>query len=307
MVISKTIEITELVEQNYRILPLLERLEIYSFLGEDSLEEACRRVDADAGTLLLIAEVCEDPRFRPSDKSLKEANLDTVLKYLHNSHSYYRDKALHLLSESLERLLSGCAEKQKQAIWSFFTDYEDELAKHFTHEEGHVRHYIEHLRSGSYDEARDIDHIDDCHDNIIEKISDLKSLVLKSLPSQCLGPERLQALSLVSALKEDLEAHGRIEELVLEPMIRLMESELYGREIESSDASRESLSEREKEILVGVATGLINKEIADRFNISIHTVITHRKNITRKTGIKSVAGLTVYALLNGLIDMNSVE
>ena len=89
MVISKTIQITELLEQNYRILPLLERLELYSFLGEDSLEEACRRVDADAGTLVLIAEVCEDPRFRPSDKSLKEANLDTVLKYLQNSHAYY--------------------------------------------------------------------------------------------------------------------------------------------------------------------------------------------------------------------------
>jgi len=43
------------------------------------------------------------------------------------------------------------------------------------------------------------------------------------------------------------------------------------------------------------------------YNISTYTVITHRKNITRKTGIKSVAGLTVYALLNGLIDVNSVE
>ena len=43
------------------------------------------------------------------------------------------------------------------------------------------------------------------------------------------------------------------------------------------------------------------------YNISPYTVITHRKNITRKTGIKSVAGLTVYALLNGLIDVNSVE
>jgi len=56
-----------------------------------------------------------------------------------------------------------------------------------------------------------------------------------------------------------------------------------------------------------VAQGMLNKEIADRFNLSIHTVISHRKNITRKTGIKSVAGLTVYALLNNLIDKNTVE
>ena len=67
------------------------------------------------------------------------------------------------------------------------------------------------------------------------------------------------------------------------------------------------LSPREKEILVCVAKGMLNKEIADQLNLSIYTVITHRKNITRKIGIKTVAGLTVYALLNNLIDMSSVQ
>ena len=62
------------------------------------------------------------------------------------------------------------------------------------------------------------------------------------------------------------------------------------------------LSKRETDVLVAVAKGMMNKEIADLMNISIHTVISHRKNITRKTGIKSVSGLTVYALLNNLID-----
>jgi DNA-binding NarL/FixJ family response regulator len=61
------------------------------------------------------------------------------------------------------------------------------------------------------------------------------------------------------------------------------------------------LSEREREVLVLLAKGLMNKEIADKLCISIHTVISHRKNIVRKTGIKSVAGLTVYALLNNLM------
>ena len=58
---------------------------------------------------------------------------------------------------------------------------------------------------------------------------------------------------------------------------------------------------REREILVAVARGLTNREIADQYFISIHTVISHRKNITRKTGIKTIAGLTVYALLNNMI------
>ena len=73
----------------------------------------------------------------------------------------------------------------------------------------------------------------------------------------------------------------------------------------SSDG--EELSSREKEILVCVAKGMLNKEIADKLCLSIYTVITHRKNITRKLGIKTVAGLTLYALLNGLIDSSSVQ
>ncbi len=76
---------------------------------------------------------------------------------------------------------------------------------------------------------------------------------------------------------------------------------------ETPKSDSQELSAREKEILVCVAKGMLNKEIADLYNISIYTVITHRKNITRKTGIKTVAGLTVYALLNNLIDANSIE
>ena len=77
-------------------------------------------------------------------------------------------------------------------------------------------------------------------------------------------------------------------------------------EFSQCDTSKKSddveLSKREIDVLVAVAKGMMNKEIADQMNISIHTVISHRKNITRKTGIKSVSGLTVYALLNNLID-----
>ena len=81
-------------------------------------------------------------------------------------------------------------------------------------------------------------------------------------------------------------------------------------QIVQSDKSEKSddveLSKREIDVLVAVAKGMMNKEIADQMNLSIHTVISHRKNITRKTGIKSVSGLTVYALLNNLIDETEV-
>ena len=62
------------------------------------------------------------------------------------------------------------------------------------------------------------------------------------------------------------------------------------------------LSDRETEVLLLVAQGCSSKEIADSLHISIHTVNTHRKNITHKTGIKSVAGLAVYAMLHNLIN-----
>lgn len=89
-------------------------------------------------------------------------------------------------------------------------------------------------------------------------------------------------------------------------IIKKMRSALTSRlDVPKSDSHE--LSTREKEILICVAKGMLNKEIADLYNISIYTVITHRKNITRKTGIKTVAGLTVYALLNNLIDSSAVE
>ena len=74
----------------------------------------------------------------------------------------------------------------------------------------------------------------------------------------------------------------------------------------ASGKNNYELTKRETAVLVQLAQGKTNKEIADALNVSVHTVISHRKNITHKTGIKSVAGLTVYAMLNNLIDESSL-
>ena len=74
----------------------------------------------------------------------------------------------------------------------------------------------------------------------------------------------------------------------------------------STSANNYELSKRETAVLVLVAKGLTNKEIADQLNVSPHTVMSHRKNIVNKTGIKSVAGLTVYAMLHNLIDESTL-
>lgn len=73
------------------------------------------------------------------------------------------------------------------------------------------------------------------------------------------------------------------------------------RRVKDIDDENYELSEREREVLILVAQGLSSKEIADKLNISIHTVNSHRKNITRKTDIKSVAGLAVFATLHNMI------
>ena len=76
-------------------------------------------------------------------------------------------------------------------------------------------------------------------------------------------------------------------------------------EQEDQNQLHEILTERETDVLKLLAKGLANKEIAEKLNISINTVITHRKNISQKTGIKSVSGLTIYAVVQKLISIDT--
>lgn len=76
---------------------------------------------------------------------------------------------------------------------------------------------------------------------------------------------------------------------------------------EQTKSSEEELSDREKEILISVVKGMSNKEIAEHHNISIHTVITHRRNMARKLKIHSISGLTIYAIINKLVDISEIK
>ncbi len=69
----------------------------------------------------------------------------------------------------------------------------------------------------------------------------------------------------------------------------------------------ENLTKREIEVLTGIVNGKLNKEIAESLNISIHTVVRHRKNITTKTGIRSQSGLTIFAISKKIIDIEDIE
>ena len=71
--------------------------------------------------------------------------------------------------------------------------------------------------------------------------------------------------------------------------------------------NQDTLSQREKEIVICVVKGMTNKEIAEKLFLSIHTVITHRRNISKKLQIHSAAGLTIYAIVNKLVPLNDVK
>ena len=77
--------------------------------------------------------------------------------------------------------------------------------------------------------------------------------------------------------------------------------------IQEQSSSQDILSERETDVLKLLAKGLTNKEIADKLNISTNTVITHRKNISQKTGIKSVSGLTIFAVVQQIVSIDDFK
>jgi DNA-binding NarL/FixJ family response regulator len=94
--------------------------------------------------------------------------------------------------------------------------------------------------------------------------------------------------------------------LIMAQKLRKIAKEFVGLQ-NNNNGGNIDLSEREKEILIAVAKGMTNKEIAERLCISSHTVISHRKNITRKTGIKTISGLTIYAIFNNLISQEEAS
>ncbi len=124
----------------------------------------------------------------------------------------------------------------------------------------------------------------------VEECAELNDIPVIGIQNSIMEPEALRTFQATATIYSSAEElHRLLHEAIESPSPK------------SYNESHE-LSERECDVLILVARGLTNKEIASELNISPHTVISHRKNIVHKTGIRSVAGLTVYAVLNKLID-----
>jgi len=124
----------------------------------------------------------------------------------------------------------------------------------------------------------------------------------KKLPDNCRVLHIINTILPVGAPENQLSIYDSKVSLI-EKISIVIKSISENKNIEES----EELTPREKLILKHVALGQTNKEIAAALFISTHTVISHRKNITRKLDIKSVSGLTVYAILNGIINMEDIS
>ena len=300
--ISPAMKMADLLDVNFSILGVFSRFGMSYGFGEATVKEVCDGMGIDPETFLIICKVYAFDGYRPSREQMEGACLEDIVRYLRLSHTYYLETMVPALAAAIEEMISPCDDIHKKVIRKFFGDYKEELERHFDYEEKTVFPYVEAMIDSREREPYTIGEYEKNHSNVEEKLDDLKKLVTMYQPSQSRSQDCFRVLFYLYSLESDLERHTFIEDGILVPVVSRIEDE--------SDAPRGEggeLSAREKEILVAVAKGMLNKEIADLYNISIYTVISHRKNITRKTGIKTVAGLTVYALLNNLIDMNSIE
>ena len=300
--ISPAMKMADLLDVNFSILGVFSRFGMSYGFGEATVKEVCDGMGIDPETFLIICKVYAFDGYRPSREQMEGACLEDIVRYLRLSHTYYLETMVPALAAAIEEMIAPCDDMHKKVIRKFFGDYKEELERHFDYEEKTVFPYVEAMIDSREREPYTIGEYEKNHSNVEEKLDDLKKLVTMYQPSQSSSQDCFRVLFYLYSLESDLERHTFIEDGILVPVVSRMEDE--------SDAPRGEggeLSAREKEILVAVAKGMLNKEIVDLYNISIYTVISHRKNITRKTGIKTVAGLTVYALLNNLIDMNSIE
>ena len=300
--ISPAMKMADLLDVNFSILGVFSRFGMSYGFGEATVKEVCDGMGIDPETFLIICKVYAFDGYRPSREQMEGACLEDIVRYLRLSHTYYLETMVPALAAAIEEMIAPCDDMHKKVIRKFFGDYKEELERHFDYEEKTVFPYVEAMIDSREREPYTIGEYEKNHSNVEEKLDDLKKLVTMYQPSQSSSQDCFRVLFYLYSLESDLERHTFIEDGILVPVVSRMEDE--------SDAPRGEggeLSAREKEILVAVAKGMLNKEIADLYNISIYTVISHRKNITRNTGIKTVAGLTVYALLNNLIDMNSIE
>ena len=304
-----------LIRDNYDLLQMLGSFGITLGFGDKTVKEICENNNVDTYTFLAVVNFTINGYgdFGADDK----LSVPTLLRYLEACHAYFLDFQLPYIRRELQESLDE-RESLAKLILRFYDEYAHEIRRHMKYEQKTLFPYVESLIEGHPINNYNVDTFSKHHSATDNKLRELKLLIIKYLPLDGLHNNQLTAtLHDIYENEAWLRQHAMVEDDIFVPAIRRLE-QLN----KQSDVTRnisdmvfkagtgqdpDALSDREKDVIISLVQGMSNKEIADHLFISVNTVITHRRNIARKLQIHSPAGLTIYAIVNGLVDISSVK
>ena len=302
-----------IIRDNYNILQSLGSFGISLGFGDKTVRDVCEMQQVDTYTFLAIVNFTINGYREHED--IQNLSVPTMLHYLKASHAFYIDFELPIIRRELIDALDE-NDNLARLILKLYDEYAHAIKNHMQYEEKNVFPYVESLIKGQLTSDYDIETFSKHHIQIDQKLRELKSIIIKYLPSDGLHNNQLTAtLFNIYNCEEWLMQHSSVEEQIFIPAIRHLQIKLKQNDVSvkistminrTSDNS-DALSDREKDVIISLVQGMTNKEIADHLFISVNTVITHRRNIARKLQIHSSAGLTIYAIVNNLVDISTVK
>jgi regulator of cell morphogenesis and NO signaling len=306
-------QMISLIRDNYNILQSLGSFGLSLGFGDKTVRQVCDEQQVDCYTFLAVVNFTINGFTDFDDQD--RLSVTTLLHYLKASHDYYLGFQLPFIRKELESALD---EKDNLArlILKLYDEYAREIRLHMRYEEKTVFPYVEGLIHNQPSVNYDIDTFSKHHGQVDKKLKELKNIIIKYLPSDEMHNNQLTATLYDIYNNEDwLTQHSEVEDHIFIPAIRRLEQKTKQNDvsvkisnmISKAPSNEEALSDREKDVIISLVQGMSNKEIADHLCISTNTVITHRRNIARKLQIHSPAGLTIYAIVNNLVDLSSVK
>ena len=289
----------DLVSDRYAVLQVMSRFGIALGFGDKTVAEVCAEHKVDTTTFLAVVTL--SVKGAGSDYAAGELSVRSLLDYLHNSHGYFLGFRLPAIRRKLIEAVDCSLSDVSFAIMRYFDEYVAEVDRHMTYEERSVFPYVEGLLAGEKKADYSIDIFRRHHDRVEERLRELKNIIIKYYPSG--GTNELNGVLYdIFTCEEELASHNAVENELFIPAVERLAADGA-----ATVVRQEPLSAREREIIVCVVKGLTNKEIAEELCISTHTVITHRRNIASKLQIHSAAGLTIYAIVNKLVELSEIK
>lgn len=288
----------DLVCDRYPVLQVMSRFGIALGFGDKTISEVCEESRVDTATFLAVVNLLMGTG--SGTEAAEEVSVRSLTDYLHTSHGYFLDFRLPAIRRKLIEAVDCSQSDVSFAILRFFDEYVAEVQRHMAYEEQTVFPYVESLLSGEKNSSYSMEVFRRHHDQVEVKLRELKNIIIKYYPSGSTN-ELNGVLFDIFTCEQELASHNAVEDEIFVPAVERLASEA------PQTLRPEPLSAREKEIIVCVVKGLTNKQIADVLCISTHTVITHRRNIAAKLQIHSAAGLTIYAIVNKLVELSEIR